>query len=192
MIPARPSLAGPSRPLGAVLAAAAVALLVMPVFSTFGELLTNLAIATGFDAALGGWIAPLEARAAHGLLALAGLPTYPDGPLLSVGDGPGAITLYIGWNCVGWQTVAFFALSLVTGLQGDYTRRSRIEAALLGVAGVTLLNVVRIAVVAVVAFALGQVPAIVVHDYGSVLASVAFLVAFWLFAYNVVLEPSRR
>ena len=34
----------------------------MPFFSTFGELLTNLAMAAGFDAWLGQWIAPAEAR----------------------------------------------------------------------------------------------------------------------------------
>jgi len=27
-----------------------------------------------------------------------------------------------------------------------------------------------------------------VHDYGSVIATVAFLMAFWVFAYNMVLE----
>jgi len=27
----------------------------------------------------------------------------------------------------------------------------------------------------------------VVHDYGSVIATVAFLMGFWAFAYNVVL-----
>jgi hypothetical protein len=42
--------------------------------------------------------------------------------------------------------------------------------------------------VAVVAYLFGQLPAVIVHDYGSVIATVAFLMAFWAFAYNVVLE----
>lgn len=180
-----------TRTLGVVLAAAAVALMVMPIFSTFGELLTNLAMLTGLDAALGSWVAPLEARLVHGALALVGLRAYPDGPLLSVSDGTRGITIYISWNCVGWQTLAFLALSLVAGLQGEYTWRSRAETALLGVLGVMLLNVGRISMVALVAFAFGQLPAILVHDYGSVLATVAFLMGFWSFAHNALLETSR-
>ncbi len=36
--------------------------------------------------------------------------------------------------------------------------------------------------------AFGQLPAIIVRDYGSVIATVVFLMAFWAVAYNVVLE----
>jgi exosortase/archaeosortase family protein len=187
---ARPGTVDPgARTLGGLVAACAVALMVMPVFSTFGELLTNAALATGLDAALGSWIAPVEARLVHGALTLFGLRAYPDGSLLSVTDGARATTIYISWNCVGWQTVAFLALSLTTGLQGDYTWRSRTEAAVLGILGVLLLNVGRITVVALVAFQFGPRPAAIVHDYGSVLLTVAFLFAFWSFAYNAILEP---
>jgi hypothetical protein len=42
----------------------------------------------------------------------------------------------------------------------------------------------------VVAYLFGQLPAVIVHDYGSIIATVAFLMAFWAFAYNVVLERS--
>src|SRR5207245_7672940 len=82
----------------------------------------------------------------------------------------------------------FLGVSMLTGLQGEYTRRSRIETAALGIAGIAFLNVFRITVVALVAYAFGQLPAIIVHDYGSVIATVAFLMGFWAFAYNVVLE----
>ena len=77
---------------------------------------------------------------------------------------------------------------MLAGLYGEYTLRSRVETALLGVAGIVFLNIGRITVVAIVAFAFGQLPATIVHDYGSVLATVVFLMAFWAFAYNVVLE----
>jgi len=185
---ARPHLVGPLRPIGTLVAAASIALLILPFFSTFGELLTRAAMAAGFDEWLGQWIAPVEGRLVHGALALLGIPSAAAGSLLFVGSGPGSLALYISWNCVGWQTVFFLGASLLTGLQGEYTVRSRIETALLGIAGILSLNVVRITVVALVAFAFGQVSAIVVHDYGSVIATVAFLMAFWVFAYNMVLE----
>ncbi len=183
-----PRPAGLARPLGMLLATASLALLVMPFFTSFGDLLTRLAMAAGIDAALGHWIAPAEAHAVRGALALFGLRAAAEGSLLTVSDGVRGVTLYISWNCVGWQTLLFLGVSMLTGLQGEYTIRSRIETAILGVCGIILFNILRITTVAIVAFAFGQLPAIIVHDYGSILATVAFLVAFWIFAYNVLLE----
>lgn len=182
------TLRGASRPLAAVLAAGGVALLFVPFASTFGELLTQLALATDLDAALGRWIAPAEGWLARGLLALFGLPSASAGSLLIVGEGARAVPLYIAWNCVGWQTGVLFALSLVTGLQGSWPARSRLEVVVLGLFGIVILNVLRVAIIAVVAHAFGPVPAILVHDYGSILATVAYLVLFWVFAYGVVLR----
>ena len=188
---ARTPLAGAARPVGTLIATASIALLILPFFSTFGELLTKAAMAAGFDAWLGQWIAPIEGKLVHGALALVGVPSAYDGSLLYVGTGPGSLALYISWNCVGWQTVLFLLVSMATGLQGEFTLRSRLETVALGVMGIALLNVLRITVVALVAYAFGQVPAVIVHDYGSVIATVAFLMAFWAFAYNVVLERTR-
>ncbi len=179
-----------TRPLGAILAVGAIALLVMPLFSTFGELLTNVAMLSGLDAALGRWVAPAEARLVHGLLALLGYQSAASGPLLSIADGVRDVTLYISWNCVGWQTLIFLLVSLPSGLQGEHTRRSKIEVVLLGVFGILVLNVLRVAVVGLVALRFGQLPAVIVHDYGSVIATVAFLMAFWAVAYDRVLEPA--
>ena len=188
---ARTRLAGAARPVGTLIATASIALLILPFFSTFGELLTNAALAAGFDAWLGRWIAPIESKLVHGALALIGIPSAYDGSLLYVGTGAGSLALYISWNCVGWQTLLFLGVSMATGLQGEYTRRSRVETLLLGVIGIAMLNVLRITIVALVAYAFGQVPAVIVHDYGSVIATVAFLMAFWAFAYNIVLERTR-
>jgi exosortase/archaeosortase family protein len=183
-----PKGAGAIRPIGTLVASASVALLILPFLSTFGELLTNAAMAAGFDAWLGQWIAPLEGQLVHGALALLEIPSAYSGSLLYVGSGPGSLALYISWNCVGWQTLLFLAVSMATGLQGEYTFRSRLETVALGVTGIAVLNVLRITVVALVAYFFGRLPAVIVHDYGSVIATVAFLMAFWAFAYNVVLE----
>jgi exosortase/archaeosortase family protein len=185
---AQQRLAGVARPVGTLIAVGSIALLILPFFSTFGELLTKAAMAAGFDAWLGQWIAPVEGRLVHGALALIGIQSAYDGSLLYVGTGPGSLALYISWNCVGWQTILFLLVSMATGLQGEYTLRSRLETVTLGVLGIAILNILRITVVAVVAYLFGQVPAVIVHDYGSVIATVAFLMAFWAFAYNVVLE----
>ena len=183
-----PNGRGAIRPIGTLVAVGSIALLILPVFSTFGELLTKAAMAAGFDAWLGQWIAPVEGQLVHGALALLGIPSAYDRSLLYIGSGAGSLALYISWNCVGWQTLLFLGLSMATGLQGECTLRSRLETVALGVAGIAILNVLRITVVALVAYAFGQVPAVIVHDYGSVIATIAFLMAFWAFAYNTVLE----
>src|SRR5207245_6592450 len=108
-------------------------------------------MAGGCDEWLGQWIAPVEGRLVHGALALLGIPSAAAGSLLYVGSGPGSLALYISWNCVGWQTLFFLGASLFTGLQGEYTVRSRIETALLGMAGFMSLNVVGLKVVEILA-----------------------------------------
>src|SRR5207245_6943413 len=84
---ARPALSGAARPVGTLIAVGSIALLILPFFSTFGELLTKAAMAAGFDAWLGQWIAPIEGRLVHGALALIGIQSAYDGSLLYVGTG---------------------------------------------------------------------------------------------------------
>jgi exosortase/archaeosortase family protein len=178
-----------TRTIGILAAVGSIALLIMPVFSTFGELLTNFAIVSGVDAALGQWVAPAEGRLVHGLLAMLGYGSAASGSVLSITDGARDVSLYISWNCVGWQTLIFLGLTLPTGLQGDHTLRSKVEAAALGIFGIAILNVLRIALVGLVALHFGQLPAAMIHDYGSVVATVVFLMIFWTVAYNAILEP---
>ena len=86
---ARATLSGAGRPIGTLIAVGSIALLILPFFSTFGELLTKAAMAAGFDAWLGQWIAPIEGQLVHGALALIGIPSAYDGSLLYVGTGAG-------------------------------------------------------------------------------------------------------
>lgn len=178
-----------TRTLGALLAVGAIALLVMPLFSTFGELLTNAAMATGVDALLGAWVAPAEARLVHGVFALLGHRSAADGQLLSVSDGVRGVTLFISWNCVGWQTLLFLGVTLFTGLHGRHTARSKALVVALGLFGIAVLNIVRIAAVGLVALHVGRLPAMILHDHGTVIATVLFLMAFWSLAYDRILRP---
>ena len=184
------AMADVTRPIGLLIAVASIALLIMPLFSTFGELLTRLAMAAGFDAVLGQWVAPVEGQLVHGLLALLGYGSAASGSLLSITDGVRDVTVYISWNCVGWQTLAFLALTLPTGLQGHHAPFAKVLVAFLGIFGIAVLNIARIAIVGLVALHFGQLPAVIVHDYGSVVATVIFLMAFWAVAYDRILNPS--
>src|SRR4029077_11389724 len=97
----RARLSGVARPIGTLIATASIALLILPFFSTFGELLTKAAMAAGFDAWLGQWIAPVEAQLVHGALALIGIQSAYNGSLLYVGTGAGSRGPLHLWDCGG-------------------------------------------------------------------------------------------
>lgn len=95
----------------------------------------------------------------------------------------------IAWNCIGWQSLLFFIITTFVGLQGDrYTNFSKVKALMIGMLGTFLINLFRIAVVAVIAFYFGQNIAIIFHDYGSTMVVIIWLLGFWWFSYSFVLE----
>src|SRR5207244_13622949 len=105
-------------------------------------------------------------------------------------DGTGSMhTLFITWNCIGWQRLILFGVSLISGLRGGHGLEMRVQVILIGVAGTMLLNLVRVALVALIAATVGVGPAIFLHDYGGTVLFVGFLFAFWAFAQRWILAP---
>jgi exosortase/archaeosortase family protein len=102
---------------------------------------------------------------------------------------PGSLKVYISWNCIGWQSLVLFAITLLTGLGGHYTRESKILCVVAGIEGTILLNLLRIASVILVAIYAGYLPAVLFHDYGGTLLVVLWLVLFWQLAFNRILKP---
>lgn len=174
-----------------LVAAAAILLLILPLVVTFNEAITAAVQAIGGDRVLADWIVPYESRLAAALLMVLGIPVAVGPGTLVLGSGDFPTVLRISWNCVGWQSVILFGLSCVTALQG-HARGMKIVVAGFGFAGLLLMNVVRIAVVGAVAWWAGEVPAIVVHDYGTVLFSIAYLLGFWVLAYSTVLRSDTE
>jgi exosortase/archaeosortase family protein len=167
-----------------LLALTAVALVVLPFVSTFDDLLTQIGMRVGIAAPLQG-IVPAEVRVTVTVLALLGIHAAAAGNQLVVWNSSGAPqTLFISWNCVGWQSLILLAMSLMVGLRGPMTLATRLQVIALGVAGTVLVNIARITVVCALAALAGYVPAILFHDYGGTLLLVAWLFIFWLTAYR--------
>jgi exosortase/archaeosortase family protein len=162
-----------------LLAGAAVLLLVLPAVNSVDDLLAAWLAGSGLDR----WVAiaaPVEARLAAALLNLVGISAGAVGPEISVRDAAGHVTrLWVAWNCVGWQSVALLALSLAAGLQGRQPWDVRLQVVLIGFLGTLTVNLVRIAAVGVLAAWVGQLPAVLFHDYGGTLLVVGWLFAFW-------------
>ncbi len=172
-----------------LIALACALLMLLPLVTTFNDLLTTWAMALGANNPLQE-IVPVEARMVVALVGLAGIHSAASGSHLVVWDGSGLMhTLFISWNCIGWQSLVLFGISLVSGLRGDHTLERRIQVICIGVASTMLLNLLRVAAVAAIAATIGVTPAILFHDYGGTLLVIVFLFTFWLFVQRWILEP---
>ena len=168
---------------------AAALFLFMPFITTFNEFLTRVVMRLGLDTLLRAWIVPLEARMMAVLILPLGIGVQLTPDMIHL-HGPGrTISVFISWNCVGWQSFILLVVTLLAGLPGPYTRASKFQVMLIGVLGTFLFNLLRLVSVVLVAYFFGQLPATLYHDYGGTLLLLLWLFTFWSFAYNSVLEP---
>jgi exosortase/archaeosortase family protein len=137
-------------------------------------------------------IVPAEVRVTVVVLGLLGMHAAAAGNQLVVSNSSGAPqTLFISWNCVGWQSLILLGLSLMVGLRTPMTMATRLEVIALGVVGTVLVNIARITLVCLLAALAGYLPAVLFHDYGGTLLLIAWLFTFWLIAYRwIVPEPA--
>jgi len=162
-------------------------LMLLPLVTTFDDLLTTWAMQFGANNPLQA-IVPVEARMVVGLVGLVGIHAAASGSHLVVWDGAGIMhTLFISWNCIGWQSLVLLGVSFLSGLRGRHPLEARVQVIVIGVAGTMLLNLLRVAAVAVVAATVGVTPAVLFHDYGGTILVVGFLFGFWIFAQRWVL-----
>ena len=140
------------------------------------------------DVILEGWVVPMESRMIAVLLSFLGIEAGVSETFIYLTGRRGAIPLYINWNCVGWQSFILFAVTLITGLQGPYTKASKLRTIILGFLGTFWMNLLRITAVCVVAFYFGQLAAIIFHDYGGTAIILVWLAFFWYFSTAFILE----
>jgi exosortase/archaeosortase family protein len=165
-------------------------LMVMPLVTTFDDLLTSWALQLGANNPLQA-IVPVEARMVVGLLGWFGVHAAASGNYMVVWDGGGAAhTLLISWNCIGWQSLILLGMSFLSGLRGEQPLEARIQIVFIGVAGTMLLNLMRVAAVAALAATWGQTPAVLFHDYGGTILVIGWLFAFWIFVQRWILNPA--
>jgi len=169
----------------------ALLLMFMPFLATFNDLLTRIVINLKGYSLIREYIVPFEVRMVAVILAVLGFDVSVTKEYVVLGQTQPFLTEIV-WNCIGWQSLLFFAITAFVGLQGDkYTNLSKLKAAIIGLLGTFLVNILRIVAVVLVAYFFGQFPAIIVHDYGSLLAVILWLFFFWWFAYGFVLEAKE-
>ncbi|HEY8635125.1 MAG TPA: hypothetical protein VIO34_09230 [Candidatus Dormibacteraeota bacterium] len=162
-------------------------LMLLPFVTTFDDLLTTWALQLGANNPLQG-IVPIEARMVVGLLGAVGIHAAASGSHIVIWDAAGSMhTLFISWNCIGWQSLILLGISFLSGLRGQQSLEARVQVVLIGIAGTMLLNLMRVAAVAAIAATIGQTPAMLFHDYGGTLLVIGWLFGFWIFAQRWIL-----
>jgi len=174
-----------------LLAGTCALLLLLPFVTTFDDFLTAGAMRLGLDTALQGLV-PAETRMVVAMLGLVGVSASAYGSQIILHTTGYSQPLFISWNCVGWQSLILLGISLFSGLRGHYPIGARVQVGLIAVLSTFLVNLVRICCVALVAATVGYVPAVLFHDYGGTLMTVAWLFAFWAIAYRWILPEPRE
>jgi exosortase/archaeosortase family protein len=174
-----------------LLAITCAILLVLPFITTYDDFLTSGAIRVGLDRPLQ-WVVPAEARAVVFLLSLLGVPASSYGSQIVLHTSGYSQPLFISWNCIGWQSLTLFGLSLVTGLAGNHPFQARLQVVMIGLLGTVLVNLARVTGVCLIASSAGYVPAVLFHDYGGTLMVVAWLFGFWWLAHGWLLGPATE
>ncbi len=180
-------------PYQGIVIASALIFMTLPFITAFNEILTAMVVNSGLYTLIELYVVPAETRMVAGILqGLFGVSAVVslDGQVLLVETGTSTVRAYINWNCIGWQSLVIFALTVFAGLRGPYTRQSKILMFTIGLEGTVLLNLLRIVVVVGVASFWGYLPAVVFHDYAGTLLLLAWLVLLWNFSYKSILKPS--
>lgn len=171
-----------------ILVITALTLSFLPFWNSIQDLLMRLLMASGGYRAIQDLIVPYELRIVGSILVLLGIPVRLGAEYIEwTKSSGGNEVVYLVWNCVGWQTLVLFGVTLLTGLSGQYTKLSKLQTFMIGLLGTYLVNIFRLTLVLIVYFYTGRVFGIVFHDYFSNLFSLLWLGFFWWFSYNHVL-----
>jgi len=160
--------------------AAALIFLTLPLVITFGDLLAHVATATGFDKVVN-TVVPYETTAVADMLKGFGLSAGNNANSVWLGGGFIPVTALVDWNCAGWQGFALFGITSVLGLGEVRSNGARLSTFLLGLGGVFVVNVLRIFFVVLIGYYVSYPAAIIFHDYGGAIMTLAWLVVFWTF-----------
>ena len=169
-----------------------VMLIALPFLTTFQDVLTRVVLKFDLYDGFQNLIVPYELKILSTILNLVGIDARAGLSYITfLKDGKTEV-IFLAWNCIGWQSFVFLLVSLVSGLSGNFTKGSKIQALLIGLLGTYLVNILRLTLVVVVYFAQSREFGIFFHDYFSNALSVIWLLVFWWISFSFVLEERTR
>jgi len=175
-----------------LLAALAIMLVLLPFVTTLNSVLTELINKISFYRTIQRVVVPFESRLVIVITRRLGVPAFlaPAGKRASfyLLKGTQYFPVQLQWNCLGWQSLLLLFLSLAVGLQGNFTKISKLECTLIGLLGTFLINIFRIAFITIGIYYVNTIFAFLIHDYFAAIVTIVWLIFFWWFAYTFVLE----
>ena len=175
-----------------IFAGTAIIFAILPVVVTFSAILTSLFNKMEWYMILQRYVVPFEARLVAVLLRLVKIKAMvtPESDFAMVLEKGGGeyLPVALEWNCLGWQSMVLFGLTLITGLKGNWKLISRIETLLFGLLGTFLVNLFRMALITSLAYYWNSFAAMIIHDYFAAFIAIIWMVFFWWFVYSFILE----
>lgn len=175
-----------------IILVAAVAFITLPFVTSFNELLTKVVESLHLVSLIQGLTAPFLVKIIVVLLRALGIPAAGTGSYLFITKGLIPTSVYISWNCMGWQSFILLAFTMMTGLQGPYTSRSKLITLLIGVEGTFIINLIRILIPVLLIQYVGYLPAILFHDYFGTVMTLIWLGGFWYLSIGSFLIRSHK
>lgn len=168
-----------------------VILMLLPFITTFNEFLTRIVEQIGFYRIIQEAVVPYEVKLIVAFLHLFHIQAFGDSRVVFLmRDGAEVFKAQIIWSCVGWQSFILLLLTLLTGLQGNFSLSSRIETIIIGIFGTFWMNILRISLVYLFGYYFGQLPATLFHNYASTLMIIVWLCFFWYVSYTYFLRET--
>lgn len=166
------------------------AVLLIPLMRAFESVLTWLVVRSGLYVFIKEVLQPVEVKMVSVMFRALGfnVDVFANSVIVMERGGRTA-GAGILWNCVGWQTFFFVLITLIVGISGSYTMRSKILCTVLSFEAVLSVSFMRIIVSALVNFYLGYWPAVFFHDYLGTMFVLVLVFVFWVFCYKYVLVP---
>lgn len=178
-----------------LLAGLAVMLALLPFVTTFNSALTLVINKIGLYQAIQETLVPWEASLIVVIVRWLGINAFlllkEEIGVFVIQKGNEFIPAELQWNCLGWQSLVLLIISFIAGLQGNFTRLSRLECILTGLLGTFLLNIFRMVFITIGIYYVNTVFALLIHDYFAALTTIIWLFFFWWFSYSFVLEEKK-
>ena len=175
-----------------VLACFVIVMSLLPMFAALNSFFTEGLNRAGWYRPIQKFIVPWQARMVAVAISPFGIESRvtPDSTLSTfymIKKGT-SIPVDLSWNCLGWQSALLLVVSLIAGLKGNYTNLSRLKCVALGLFGTLLLNIFRMAIIAIGIYYVNSLAAQIIHDYFAAFLTLIWLITFWWFSYSYVLE----
>lgn len=102
-----------------------VMLISLPFLTTFQDILTRIVMYFSWYRWLQYVIVPYEMRVLTSLLNLLHIHSQAEAAYIQFMKNGKPEVIYLIWNCVGWQSLLIFLLTIITGFSGNFTLWSK-------------------------------------------------------------------